>query len=100
MQEAVADPTFQSEMVKSGKTALLDIMRQYVQARNIVFNQVKNSGKPLSDPSNAQVKFIWDSMRESWKQQDVRWNDIATQYLNSDDNPQFTPDTSLANVGG
>ena len=100
MQEAVADPTFQSEMVKSGKVALLDIMKQYVQARNIVFNQVKNSGMPLSDPSNAQVKYIWDSMRESWKQQDVRWNDIATQYLNSDDNPQFAPDTSLANVGG
>jgi hypothetical protein len=99
LQEAVSDKTFQSEMVKSGNVALLDIMNQYVQARTIVMNHVKASGKPLSDLSNAQVKDMWDTMRQSWKQQDVRWNDIATQYLEKDDSPQFVPDTSLNSVG-
>jgi hypothetical protein len=82
-----ADPNFASEMVRANKGTLLGIMSEYVYYRRGIINYLQSTGKGIDHPDNIAVKSAWANMRQAWKEQDVRWSEIANVYLSADDNP-------------
>ena len=89
MELAVNDDTFVTEMAKEDKTnTVLNIMREYTDNRRILVGLLKNSGHNIDHENNAVLKLAWGNMRQGWINASVRWGDIASSYLASDENPE------------
>jgi hypothetical protein len=90
MELAVNDETFVKEMSKEDKTnSVLNIMREYTNNRRILVGLLKNSGHNIDHENNAMLKLAWGNMRQGWKNASVRWSEIASMYLASDENPEL-----------
>lgn len=89
MELAINDDTFVTEMAKEDKTnTVLNIMREYTDNRRILVGLLKNSGHNIDHENNAVLKLAWGNMRQGWINSSVRWGDIASSYLASDENPE------------
>lgn len=88
MELAVADDTFQRELIKTGNEQLYGIMSEYVYYRRGVINALEATGKSINHADNVALKVAWANMRQKWKNRNVRWAEIADLYLSGDDDPR------------
>jgi hypothetical protein len=90
IEAAVSDDSFRKLMVSAGKEQTLSNMIAYTQYRRTLLGMLKRSGHGIEHDSNAVLKLAWANIRQQLMNSDIRWADIATRYLSSDDNP-LTP---------
>jgi hypothetical protein len=89
MQKMVTDPVVQERMMSNNQESLYGAMSEYLYYRQQTVMAVEESGKPITAPENLPIREAWDTIRLRLKQQDTRWSDIATRWLDTDDNPTY-----------
>lgn len=92
IEKAVSDPVFKERMIAQGQESTLKAMMDYVYYRRNVVAAVEQTGKSITDPDNAWIAESWAQIRQDLKTSSVRWAEIATRWLDTDDNPQFPGD--------
>ena len=92
MERAITDDTFVQSMTAAGKTNLLGNMNTYLRGRYGIIQELDTRGGSINDPENYDLKIAWANIRQSLKNSDVNWADIADRYLSGDDNPQAPGD--------
>jgi hypothetical protein len=87
LEAATMNENFVNTLLQSNKHTLVGVMSEYVYYRRGIIELVQSTGKGIDHPDNIAIKTAWANMRQSWKERDVRWSEIANLYLSADDNP-------------
>jgi len=95
LSKMVTDPTVQDRMMTGGQESLYGAMSEYLYYRQQTVMALEESGKGINDLDNAHIKDAWGAIRQRLKDSDVRWSEIATRWLDTDDNPQYAGEPLL-----
>lgn len=87
LETITQDDTFVRRMMDTGNEDLVRCMREYVYYRRQAVIAQQESGYTWGSPENIQLRAMWDEVRQSLAQSNIRWADIQTRWLNQDDEP-------------
>lgn len=98
LERMVSDPTVQERMLNKNQETLYGAMQEYVYLRQQTVQALEQAGD--DDMLKDTIREAWDTVRLGLKQRDVRWAEIASRWLDKDENPQFAGEGLVAEPMG